>query len=113
MEKKYNWHKVAEKEEVINWQSNHMCVVDAGTKKVTIARFKGQLYAFAHICPHAGGIMADGFINASGQVTCPLHKYRFDIKNGRNTSEEGYYLKTYAVEKREDGIYIGWEDKGL
>ena len=112
-EKKYTWHKVAEKEEAINWQNNDMCLLDAGNKKVTLARFNSQLYAFAHKCPHASGIMADGYINAAGQVTCPVHRYRFDMKNGRNTSGEGYYLKTYEVEKREDGIYIGWEDKGL
>jgi hypothetical protein len=29
------------------------------------------------------------------------------MENGRNTSGEGYYLKTYPIEIREDGIYIG------
>jgi len=112
-EKKLTWHKVSENEASINWQANDMCLLDAGDKKVTLARSNGQLYAFAHKCPHASGILADGHINALGQVTCPIHRYRFDMKNGRNTSGEGYYLKTYLVEKREDGIYIGWEDKGF
>lgn len=107
------WHKIADNEQLINWQENNMCIVEAGDKKLTLARFKDELYAFAQKCPHASGIMADGYINAAGQVTCPLHRYRFDMKNGRNTTGEGYYLKTYLVEKREDGIYIGWEDKGF
>jgi 3-phenylpropionate/trans-cinnamate dioxygenase ferredoxin subunit len=112
-EKKIIWHKVAESEEAIDWQSNDMCMLDAGEKKITLARFSGQLYAFAQKCPHASGIMADGYINAVGQVTCPVHRYRFDMKNGRNTSGEGYYLKTYLVENRTDGIYVGWEDRGF
>ena len=90
-----------------------MCIVDAGDKKIILARFNGQLYAFSQKCPHAGGMMADGYINATGHVTCPVHRYRFDIKNGRNTSGEGYYLKTYLIEIREDGVYVGWEDKGF
>ena len=85
----------------------------AGTRPVTVARFNGQLFAFAHQCPHAGGILAEGYINAMGHLTCPLHRYRFDMKNGRNTSGEGYFLKTYAIENREDGIYIGLDNKGL
>lgn len=90
-----------------------MCLLEAGGKKLTLARFNNSLYAFAHKCPHAGGIMADGYINGAGQVTCPVHRYRFNMLNGRNTSGEGYYLTTYPVEKREDGIYIGFKDKGF
>lgn len=113
MEKNWIWHKIAENEAILPWQPNDMCIVTAGEKKITLARFNGGLYAFAQKCPHASGIMADGYINASGQVTCPLHRYRFDMKNGRNTSGEGYYLKTYTAETREDGVYVGWEDKGF
>lgn len=107
------WFRVSMAEAEIAWQSNQMCIVEAGDKKVTLARHKDQLFAFAQKCPHASGILADGFIDAMGQVVCPMHRYRFNIQNGRNTSGEGYYLKTYAVECRPDGIYIGWEDKGI
>jgi nitrite reductase/ring-hydroxylating ferredoxin subunit len=113
MEKKMTWHKVADMEAALPWQDNDMCVVQAGDKKVTIARHNNELCSFAYKCPHASGILADGHINAAGLVTCPLHRYRFDIKNGRNPSGEGYYLKTYQTEKRDDGIYIGWEKTGL
>jgi nitrite reductase/ring-hydroxylating ferredoxin subunit len=112
-ENKWIWHKVSDSEAVIDWQPNSLCLVEAGDKKVTLARFQGQLFAFAWKCPHASGIMADGHLNVAGQVTCPLHRYRFDIKTGRNTSGEDYYLKTYCVEEREDGIYVGWEEKGF
>ena len=110
---KITWYKIAETESLIAWQANNMCIVEAGDKKLTLARFNGGLYAFAQKCPHASGIMADGYINAAGQVSCPVHRYRFDMKNGRNTSGEGYHLKTYQVEIREDGIYIGFENKGF
>ena len=110
-EKPWIWHKISESEEELGWQDNGMCLVTAGDRKLTLARHNGGLYAFAWKCPHASGIMADGHINALGQVTCPLHRYRFDMRTGRNTSGEGYFLKTYSVEKRDDGVYIGWEEK--
>ncbi|MBI2284285.1 MAG: Rieske 2Fe-2S domain-containing protein [Bacteroidetes bacterium] len=108
-----HWHKIAENAAELNWQDNHMCLVKAGDKTVTLAKHNGQLFGCAHKCPHASGILADGYINATGQITCPLHRYRFDLKNGRNTSGEGYFLTTYPVEVRPDGVYMGLKDKGF
>jgi 3-phenylpropionate/trans-cinnamate dioxygenase ferredoxin subunit len=51
------------------------------------------------------------FLDVTGNVVCPLHRYKFNVQNGRNTSGEGYYLKTYLVEERNDGVYIGFEEK--
>lgn len=102
------WHKIGETAAVFQWQNNQMCVIEVEGKKITLARHQEGLYAFAYKCPHASGIMADGFVDALGQVVCPLHRYRFNIKNGRNTSGEGYYLKTYPLEERADGIYISF-----
>lgn len=109
----WKWYKVAESEAALAWQANDMCLVEAGGKKLTLARRNGEIFAFAQKCPHTGGLLADGYINATGQVVCPLHRYRFDMKNGRNTSGEGYFLTTYQVEKREDGVHIGWKTKGF
>ena len=57
--------------------------------------------------------MADGTLDAVGNVVCPVHRYKFSLQNGRNSSGEGYYLTTYPLEQREDGLYIGFEEKGL
>lgn len=106
----FKWHKVADSKEDIECQGNNMAVVQAAGKLITLIKLKNTVFACAHKCPHAGGILAEGFINASGHLVCPLHSYRFDISNGRNVSGEGYYLKTFAVEEREAGIFIGFEE---
>jgi len=113
MAKDIKWYKIADHINMLGFQSNNMCIVEANGKKITIAKHNHSLFAFAHKCPHASGIMAEGFINALGNVVCPLHRYAFNIQNGRNTSGEGYYLKTYQVEEREDGVFIGMEKTGL
>lgn len=66
------WHKIAEHEAELPWQENNLCLVEAGGKTVTLARHNGQLFSCAHKCPHASGILADGYINAAGQVTCTV-----------------------------------------
>jgi|SRR5690606_11218347 len=78
-----------------------------GNKIVTLLRKGDIVYAFAATCPHAGGRLCDGWVDMEGRIVCPDHKYRFDPANGRNTSGEGYKLKTYPVEIREENIYVG------
>ena len=109
MSKEVKWIKIADSITELSFQANDMCIIEVDGKKITIAQYNESLYGFAHKCPHASGIMAEGYINALGNVICPLHRYAFNIKNGRNTTGEGYYLKTYLVENRAEGIYVGIE----
>jgi 3-phenylpropionate/trans-cinnamate dioxygenase ferredoxin subunit len=111
--KKVKWFKVAETIDTVEWQDNNMCIILAEGQKLTLAKKGQELVAFAHKCPHAGGIMADGYFDAFGNIVCPIHRYKFNIQNGRNTSGEGYFLKTYPVEIREEGIFVGIELKGF
>lgn len=114
MSKELHWYKVIDNPLLLNFNTNNMCVIEVNGKKITIAKGKdNQLFAFAHKCPHAGGIMADGFMNEKGCVVCPLHRYQFDCKTGRNTSGEGYYLKTYPLETKPDGLYVGMAASGI
>jgi 3-phenylpropionate/trans-cinnamate dioxygenase ferredoxin subunit len=107
------WFKIADSIDLIEWQTNNMCIVSINGKTTSLGKHNNQIFAFAYKCPHAGGIMADGFIDASGNVVCPLHRYKFNMENGRNVTGEGYYLKTFKVEERVDGVYIGIEEKGI
>ncbi len=113
MAKKITWHKLADAATELSWQSNNMLVTEVAGKKITLGQMADRIYAFAYKCPHASGVMADGFIDGAGNVVCPLHRYKFNMQNGRNVTGEGYYLKTYAVEQREDGIFLGIEESGL
>lgn len=79
-------------------------------KKMTIGKSGDQYFACAYKCPHAGGILSQGFVDALGNVVCPLHRYKFNPLNGRNTSGEGYYLKHWPVELRDDGIWLGTDE---
>ncbi len=112
LDKKYKWYKIADSESELNFASNNLLEIEVASKKICIARGK-ELYACTSKCPHAGGIIADGFIDDSDVVTCPLHRYKFSLQNGRNISGEGYYLKTYPIEQTDDGIFVGIEETGI
>ena len=101
-----SWQKIAESIHELPFAANNIAVVEMAGKKICVGQYNGKLYAFAYKCPHASGIMADGYIDALGNIVCPVHRYKFNLQNGRNTSGEGYYLKRWAVEEREDGVYV-------
>ncbi|MCW3082152.1 Rieske 2Fe-2S domain-containing protein [Segetibacter sp.] len=108
--KNIKWFKVADSKSELQWQDNNLMVKEVGGKKITLAQIGNEVFACAHKCPHAGGLLADGFIDATGNIVCPLHRYKFNLGNGRNVSGEGYYLKIYALEEREAGIFVGFEE---
>lgn len=113
MSKSYTWQKIAASVDEIYFQQNNMCVIEIGNKKISLAKHNNQIFAFAYKCPHASGVLANGFIDALGNVVCPLHRYKFCINNGRNITGEGYYLKTFPIEIRETGVYIGFEENNF
>ena len=111
-DKKYKWHKIADSLNEIDFAPNNIAVVDLDGKNICLGKFKDAVFAFTYKCPHAGGTLADGFIDPLGNIVCPLHRYKYSIANGRNVSGEGYYLKHWPVEIKEDGVFVGVEETG-
>ncbi len=105
----YKWHKIADTLEEINFSNNNITSLEVEGKIICIAKHHETLFGCASKCPHASGDMSQGYIDALGNIVCPLHRYKFSLINGRNTSGEGYFLKNYPIEIRENGIFIGIE----
>ncbi len=108
-----NWIKVADFITELTFAENGIAEVEANGKTICIGKYKDAYYAFAHKCPHASGFFINGFIDALGNVVCPLHRYKFCIKSGRNVTGEGYYLKHWPVEIKEEGVFVGFEKNKL
>ena len=108
-----NWHKIAGNITEINFNANGLAEIDINGRTICLAKHNNQLFACTQKCPHAGGVLADGHLDALGHLVCPLHKYKFNLKNGRNISGEGYYLKTFKTEEREDGFFVSVESPDI
>ena len=48
---------------------------------VSVVRTEGEIFAINDICAHRGGSLSDGEFEA-GAVTCPLHGWQFNVKDG-------------------------------
>ena len=89
MTKKYSWHKIADSEEEIIFPENRIAVIEIENKKICLTKFQQEWFAFPFKCPHAGGMLANGYVDMIGNIVCPLHRYKFSLKNGRKISGEG------------------------
>jgi glutamate synthase domain-containing protein 2/nitrite reductase/ring-hydroxylating ferredoxin subunit len=48
---------------------------------VAVLRVGDQVHAVGGLCPHRGGLLADGTV-IGGSVVCPLHHWDFDLRSG-------------------------------
>ena len=74
---------------------------------VEVAVFKcgGQLYATQNWCPHAGAALAAGTVD-QGEIVCPAHGYRFDLKTGRCSTDGQLRLTTHRLVPEGPGFSI-------
>ena len=99
MSKRYTWFKIAESIAALPLNNQNLAEIKVNGKHVCIAVHKAHVFACAATCPHASGRLSNGYIDALGNIVCPLHRYKFALSNGRNVSGEGYFLKIAGVVK--------------
>ena len=64
------------------------------------------LSAFTPLCPHATGDLSYGTVYA-GEVECPVHGYRFDLRDGKCTMPgDESPLKLYDVQVVDGVVHV-------
>jgi nitrite reductase/ring-hydroxylating ferredoxin subunit len=75
--------------------------------RICIVLRNERFFAVEDACPHNGQSLSKGNVNHFGELICPLHAYRFQLKTGRETEERCRDLKIYPIQAGEDGISVG------
>lgn len=73
---------------------------------VALVRMGEVFYAFQASCPHRGASLLEGSLSGEGEVVCPLHGYRFDIRTGAVKIGSCGNLEIYVTELTEKGLKI-------
>jgi 3-phenylpropionate/trans-cinnamate dioxygenase ferredoxin subunit len=60
-------------------------VVTVGDEEVALCNAGGAIYAVANVCSHDGGPLGEGHL-VGGQIECPRHGARFDVRTGEAKS---------------------------
>ena len=57
-------------------------VVRVGDAPIGLTKVEGEFFAFADVCTHDGGPVAEGELDEY-TIECPRHGAKFDIRTGR------------------------------
>lgn len=101
-----NWVRVAREEEV----RTQLRVVH-GEKAYALFRLEDRIYALDDVCSHEYSRLSEGEI-FRGQVACPKHGSRFDIKTGKVTGFPATKpVRTYPVRIEGGEVFIDLGDE--
>jgi thiamine pyrophosphate-dependent acetolactate synthase large subunit-like protein/nitrite reductase/ring-hydroxylating ferredoxin subunit len=100
------WHKALSKDEL---PEGRVKTVTLGTQSLCMTHHKGEYAALCNACPHQGGPLGEGSIE-NGMLRCPWHGWDFDPTTGKPPGGYDDGVPTYAVEVRDDGVYVGIEE---
>ena len=78
-----------------------------GNIRICLAFVQGNFQAVQDACSHNGDSLSKGTINYLGEIICPWHNYRFDMKSGKASDSGSPDLKTYPIKSDENGFFIG------
>lgn len=85
-------------------------VVDADDVMIAVFNLDGSFYAIEDVCTHDYGQLTGGPVE-NGEITCPRHGARFDIKTGEAMCPPAYEpVNTFQV-RVEQGIVQVIDDR--
>ena len=74
-----SWQCAAARDDI---KPGEMLGVRVGDAQIVLVEFDGELRALGDVCPHAYALLSQGYLEG-GEIECPLHAARFDIRTGR------------------------------
>lgn len=79
--------------------------LSVGDKSIAIFNIDGSFYAIENLCPHRGAPMVDGEVDGT-IVTCPWHRWEFDVTTGQSPVNPAACVNTYPCKIVGDDIMI-------
>lgn len=81
-------------------------VIRPGGKELLLMKTSmGEWISWEPLCTHQKASLKGIRPDDEGYIVCPLHRYRFSLKDGYETQGRGR-LYLYPVKELEEGVYI-------
>lgn len=109
----YHWLKIFESQTELenNLRPGTSIVFTLKGEKICFTRTARGFYAVQDKCPHNGASLSHGFCTEKNEIVCMLHRYSFDLESGKATSGGAFALKTYPIQIKNDGVFVGIKAK--
>ncbi len=80
-------------------------------RMVAVFLVNGQYHAIDDQCPHMGASLAGGRLE-EGVVSCPLHAWRFRVKDGTWCDDRRVSIDSFEVRVQGDEIQVQVAERG-
>lgn len=83
-------------------------VVRAEDRAIALFRVADEVFALDNVCPHWQGPLGEGVVSTERmEVTCPWHRFRYDLRTGRNVLSDVRQAATvYPVRLRNGDVFV-------
>lgn len=104
----FDWHRVLASDEL---PPGRVTTVTVGRRSLAVSNSDGAYGAIDNHCPHQGGPLGEGSIE-QGWLRCSWHGYDYSPCNGTSPGAHGDGVEAFAVETRDDGVYVALPPEG-
>jgi nitrite reductase/ring-hydroxylating ferredoxin subunit len=95
------------KEDLIeSLDENGRLIIRIGERKICLMQHEGQYHVFDHLCPHNKHSLFEGVINFQSEIVCPLHSYRFSLKDGVECEQRTAALMVHKLGFESLGVFL-------
>jgi nitrite reductase/ring-hydroxylating ferredoxin subunit len=86
----------------------HNCskLVIIGEQRICLSNVGNTFFAIQDLCPHSGHSLSQGKLNYLNEVVCPLHGYRFSLKDGQEGDQKCKNARSFRIKLDETGLFI-------
>lgn len=84
--------------------------VEVDGRLVAVFYVDNQYHAIDDLCPHAGASLGAGYVEDC-VVLCPLHAWRFDIRDGTWCDNRRLKVDAFDVRVQDDEIQVSMTPK--
>jgi nitrite reductase/ring-hydroxylating ferredoxin subunit len=98
------WTPVCPAEELAEPGSRRAIDLPSGVRCVVL-NVDGELHALSAICPHRD-LTLEGGVVLNGEIVCPWHKARFDVRSGQGTRPARWALRAFDVAVIDGNIHV-------
>ena len=98
-----SWHDAVRVRDVRKGSRKHVTIEG---RELSLIHTDEGVFCVDFRCPHTGGPLGEGLVE-DGSITCPLHKWRFDLRDGTHTrSKNCPPAGVYALRLNGDVIQV-------
>jgi nitrite reductase (NADH) small subunit len=83
-------------------------IIRAENRAIAVFRVGEEVFALDNVCPHWGGPIGEGVISVERmEVRCPWHRFRYDLRTGKNVvSDLRGAVTAYPIEIRDGEVFV-------